>query len=139
MQILCGTQCSLESRAITHKSAMLTMSNGGRVPTQQCLFGTNGQSKRAVHSQRFDCSPSCFSLTYQAYGLPTEMSLPQLATGIVKRNRLATMGINRLSTGGFAQGTGNTGKGQIVQVSFSAVSYGHHMVNVKRRFLAFLG
>ena len=50
------------------------------------------------------------------------------------------MGINRLSAGGFAQGTGNTGKGQIVQVSFSAVSYGveQHVTIVHTRSERFL-
>jgi len=120
-------------------SSSLMASGSRRMTTQQGLFVANGQSKGAIHCQRFDGSPSRLSLTYEAYGLPTKMGFPRLATGIVKRNRLASMGINRLQAGSFTQRTGNTGKGKIGQVRFSAMSCRHHMVNVKRRFLAFLG
>ena len=105
----------------------------------QGFFLPNGKNQCPVHSQSFHRGPSSRRLPDKTNPFPAEMFVPVSEPRIVQCRLFAGLRVSCCLASGFSERTRDTGQGQVLQICLPAGSHGDDMVNMKRRFLSFLG
>ncbi len=107
-----------------------------RMPAQTRFLSANFLSDEAIEFQSTDGRPAHRTDANRTHTVPTEVQPPRITARAEKSNVFSRAWINRALPRTLAQGTGDTGQGQIGQQSIPPGVKRNNMVNVKSGFLA---